>query len=255
MDRRGFIAGLGAAGAAMVAKAEATGIVSEELAEAVEHSMLEEMQQGQESSRRRERRKSFLEKEAEVTPLPDKPTLADIFNLRLPKYVFNHNLQSGMNALKRGLDEEVVLACMLHDTGIALGSPDHGYRGAALIRPYVSERTHWAVRYHQALRFYPDPDVGYEYPESYYRSFGKEYKPEPYIQADYDYARNHKWYMSSRYVTMMDEYSFDREAVVTLDPFMEIIGRHFKQPKEGLGWDNTESSYMWRTLIWPHRPL
>ena len=35
MDRRGFIAGLGAAGAAMMAKAEATGIVSEELAEEV----------------------------------------------------------------------------------------------------------------------------------------------------------------------------------------------------------------------------
>ena len=61
--------------------------------------------------------------------------------------------------------------------------------------------------------------------------------------------------MNSRLVTTMDEYSFDRDAVVSLEPFMEIIGRHFKQPKEGLGWDNTESSYMWRSMIFPHRPL
>jgi hypothetical protein len=39
MDRRAFIAGLSAAGAAMMAKAEATGIVSEALAEEVEHTM------------------------------------------------------------------------------------------------------------------------------------------------------------------------------------------------------------------------
>jgi len=254
MDRRTFIASLSAGGAVLLARADASGIVSEDLAEEVEHMMFEEMQQGQ-GQAQRPARKTFIEKEKEMTPLPAKPTLEDIFNLRLPKFIFSHCVQSANNALKRGLDEEVILACLLHDTGIALDSPDHGYRGAALIKPYVSEKVHWAIRHHQALRFFPDPDVGYEYPESYYRSFGKEYKPEPYIQADYKYARNHKWYMNSRLVTMMDEYSFDREEVVTLEPFLDIIGRHFKQPKEGLGWDNTESSYMWRTIIWPHRPL
>ena len=36
-----------------------------------------------------------------------------------------------------------------------------------------------------------------------------------------------------------------------LEMFVDIIGRHFKQPKEGLGFDNTAVSHQWRTLIWP----
>ncbi len=254
MDRRAFIAALGASGAALKARAEATGIVSEELAEVVEQRRFDALQPDKELAPRRPR-KSFLELEKDMTPLPAEPTLADIFNLRLPAKVFMHNVQSANNALQRGLDEEVILACLLHDIGIALARPDHGYRSAAMIKPYVSEKTHWAVRYHQALRFFPDPDVGYEYPENYLQSFGEEYRPEPYIQADYRYARNHKWYMASRQVTMMDEYSFDPNGLVSIEPFVDIIGRHFKQPKAGLGWDNTDASYMWRTLIFPHRPL
>ena len=50
-------------------------------------------------------------------------------------------------------------------------------------------------------------------------------------------------------------YAFDPKAVVSLDPFIDIIGRHFKQPKEGLGQDNSPSSHMWRTIANPDAPL
>ena len=40
---------------------------------------------------------------------------------------------------------------------------------------------------------------------------------------------------------MNDIYSFDPNAKVDLDEFVDIIGRNFKQPKEGLGFDNTPS--------------
>jgi hypothetical protein len=56
-------------------------------------------------------------------------------------------------------------------------------------------------------------------------------------------------------ITMNDEYSFDRNARPVIDSFVDIIGRQFKQPKEGLGLDNTPASHMWRTLINPNRPL
>jgi hypothetical protein len=56
-------------------------------------------------------------------------------------------------------------------------------------------------------------------------------------------------------VTVNDLYAFDPKAVVTIDPFLDIIGRHFKQPKEGLGNDNTPSSHMWRTIANPDAPL
>jgi hypothetical protein len=35
----------------------------------------------------------------------------------------------------------------------------------------------------------------------------------------------------------------------------DFIGRHFKQPKEGLGNDGSPSAHMWRTLINPDAPL
>ena len=38
---------------------------------------------------------------------------------------------------------------------------------------------------------------------------------------------------------MNDLYAFDPDAIVTIDPFIEIIGRNFKQPQEGLGNDNS----------------
>ena len=34
----------------------------------------------------------------------------------------------------------------------------------------MSEEIAWAVRYHQPLRYFADPSVGYEYPEAYRRS-------------------------------------------------------------------------------------
>ncbi len=111
------------------------------------------------------------------------------------------------------------------------------------------------MRYHQALRFFPDESVGYEYPTGYYKTFGIDYVPTPYITAEYQYARQHKWYIEARLVTMNDLYAFDPNAKVSLEPFLEIIGRHFKQPKEGLGFDGSPVAHMWRTMIYPDNPL
>jgi hypothetical protein len=189
-----------------------------------------------------------------LPPMPVKPTLIDFFKARFA--ATSHLLQSARHALKGGQPEKVVLACLLHDIGVAsFIRCDHGYWGAQMIEPYVDEEVSWAVRMHQALRFFPDPAVGYEYPEMYIKAFGADYKPEPHIVAEYERARNHKWYMTSRLITMNDIYSFDPDATVNLDDFVDIVGRNFKQPKEGLGFDNSPSSHMWRTLMWPTRFL
>ena len=52
-----------------------------------------------------------------------------------------------------------------------------------------------------------------------------------------------------------DLYAFDPNMKVSLDSFIDIIGRHFKQPKEGLGYDNSPVAHMWRTLIFPDNSL
>ena len=188
-----------------------------------------------------------------LPPMPARPTLVDFFKLRFQPA--NHVLQSATRAMKTGMTEEVILACLLHDTAQALIKVDHGWWGAQLYEPYVPEKTSFAIRYHQALRFYPDPSVGYEYPEIYHRLYGTDYKPEPYIEATYKMVRQHKWYMEPRLVTVNDLYAFDPNAVVSIDPFIDIIGRHFKQPKEGLGFDNSPVAHMWRSISFPDHPL
>ena len=188
-----------------------------------------------------------------LEPMPDKPTLIDFFKLRFQPA--NHVLQSATRAMKTGMTEEVILACLLHDTVQALIKVDHGWWGAQLFEPYVPEKTSFGIRYHQALRFYPDEAAGYEYPELYRRLFGSDYTPEPYIEATYKMVRKHKWYMEPRLVTVNDLYAFDPKAVVSIDPFTDIIGRHFKQPKEGLGFDNSPVAHMWRSIAFPDHPL
>ncbi len=48
--------------------------------------------------------------------------------------------------------------------------------------------------------------------------------------------------MEPRLITMNDEYPFDRNAKVSIEPFIDIIGRRFTQPEEGLGLDDSPSS-------------
>jgi len=165
-------------------------------------------------------------------------------------------LQSARHAVRAGMDEKVVMACLVHDIGvIGFIRADHGYWGAQMVAPYVDEEVSWAIRAHQALRFYPDESVGYAYPDSYIKNFGADYRPDPYIEEEYRRARDHKWYMTARMITVHDIYSFDPEVVVELEEFTDIIGRNFRQPREGLGWDSSPSAHMWRTLIRPTRYL
>jgi hypothetical protein len=186
--------------------------------------------------------------------MPDRPTLLDFFKLRFASTA--HLLQSATRALKQGQNEKVIMACLLHDIAVVgFIRADHGYWGAQMIEPYVDEEISWAVRAHQALRFFPDEVVGYEYPEAYRKFFGDNYQPEPFIKEEYKRARNHKWYMTSRLICINDIYSFDPDAKVNLDDFVDIIGRNFRQPKEGLGFDSSPSAHMWRTLNWPTRFL
>jgi hypothetical protein len=186
--------------------------------------------------------------------MPDKPTLFDFFTYRFGPA--NHMLQSARLAMKNGVGEKVVLACLLHDIAIAgFIRSDHGYWAAQLLEPYVDEEVSWAIRYHQALRFFPDESVGYGYPELYVKLFGPDYQPEPYIQEAYRQARAHKWYMTARLLTVNDLYSFDPNAKVELEEFTDIVGRNFKQPKEGLGFDGSPTAHMWRTMIAPTKYL
>ena len=186
--------------------------------------------------------------------MPEKPTLMDFFKYRFGPSM--HLLQSAYHARKAGVPEKLVLASLLHDIAVVgFIRGDHGYWGAQLVEPYVDEEVAWAIRAHQVLRFYPDEKVGYEYPGNYLAWFGKDYTPDPYIAHDYKWMKDHKWYMSGRLITMNDIYSFDPNLHPRLEDFVDVIGRHFRQPKEGLGYDGSPVAHMWRAIIRPAKYL
>jgi hypothetical protein len=188
--------------------------------------------------------------------MPSRPRLLDFFKCRITEVTYRHLLTSAKRALDAGQDDKIVLACLLHDiSNGCLIRTDHGYWGAQMIAPYVEEEIAWAVQNHQALRYFADESVGYQYPESYVRFFGDDYVPPEYIRVAAERAKRHAWYMSARLVTIYDTYFFD--AADTVDPgiFQDIIGRHFREPKEGLGFDGSSVAHMWRTVIWPNNAL
>ena len=198
----------------------------------------------------------LMGEDSRLPAMPDKPTLLDFFRCRFDIPALAHLLQSANLAQKNGLSDKMVLACLLHDIAVAgFIRTDHGYWGAQLIEPYVDEEVSWAIRAHQALRFFPDESVGYAYPDNYRKMFGDDYQPEPYVVAAYEEARKHKWYMSARIICVNDLYSFDPDVHVELEQFEDVIGREFRQPAGGLGNDNTPASHMWRTLRWPCNAL
>jgi hypothetical protein len=274
LDRRHFFATLG--GAAAVAAMD-----SEAKADALEDYMIEQLSEQQGGGRGATPAKfpTAAEIEAQINtrhyrrgagslfvaatpgtkvdflePMPAKPTFLDFFEKRFTTSA-NHCLQSANRAMKTGMTEEIILACLLHDTVQALMKTDHGYWGAQMYEPYVPAKTSFAIKYHQALRFYADPQAGYEYPDLYRNMFGEDYVPPPHIQADYKMLKNHKWYMEPRLVTVNDLYAFDPNSKVSLDPFREIVAKHFKDPKEGLGNDNSPVAHFWRTIARPDAPL
>jgi hypothetical protein len=195
-----------------------------------------------------------MHREPRLPPMPEKPTLIDFFRLRWAPA--SHVLQSAALARKNGYGDRIILACLLHDISVhGLIRTDHGYWTAQLMEPYVHPEVTFAIRYHQALRFFPDPDVGYEYPVNYLKWFGQDYVPPDYIKRDYEYAKAHKWYMSARQVTMNDLYAFDPDTNPRIGEFEDVIAREFDQPAEGLGFDQSPVAHMWRTMIWPNNFL
>jgi len=191
-----------------------------------------------------------------LPPMPERPTLMDFFIHRGTGITFRHILTSAKRALDEGHEEKVVIACLLHDISNACFiRSDHGYWGAQMIAPYVDEEVAWAVKYHQALRYFADESVGYAYPETYRRYFGEDYVPPAYIRRDAEHARAHRWYMTARAVTLNDIYFFADDAVIDPAIFTDLIGRNFRNPEEGLGFDGSPVAHMWRTIIWPNNFL
>ena len=65
-----------------------------------------------------------------------------------------HSLQTATRALKDGASDEMIVAALLHDIGDELAPLNHSEYAAAVLKPYVSKKTHWIIEKHGEFQMY-----------------------------------------------------------------------------------------------------
>ena len=65
-----------------------------------------------------------------------------------------HSLQTATRALRDNASEEMIVAALLHDIGDELAPLNHSEYAATILKPYVSEKTHWIIEKHGEFQTY-----------------------------------------------------------------------------------------------------
>ena len=97
-----------------------------------------------------------------------------------------HSLQSATKALRAGEDEEIIVAALLHDIGDELAPMNHSEYAAAILKPYVSEKTHWIVEKHGEFQLYY-----YAHHLGGDRNKREKYKEHKFYQATIDFCEKY----------------------------------------------------------------
>ena len=97
-----------------------------------------------------------------------------------------HSLQAATRAYKNGESEEMVVAALLHDIGDELAPMNHSEYAAAILKPYVSEKTHWIIEKHGEFQMYY-----YAHHLGGNRNERDKYKDHKYYQDTIDFCENY----------------------------------------------------------------
>ena len=65
-----------------------------------------------------------------------------------------HSLQTSTRALNDKTSEDMIVAALLHDIGDELAPLNHAEYAASILKPYVSEKTHWIIEKHGEFQMY-----------------------------------------------------------------------------------------------------
>jgi len=65
-----------------------------------------------------------------------------------------HSLQTATRAFNDKASKEMIVAALLHDIGDELAPLNHSEYAATILKPYVSEKTHWIVEKHGEFQMY-----------------------------------------------------------------------------------------------------
>jgi predicted HD phosphohydrolase len=96
-----------------------------------------------------------------------------------------HSLQTATRALNDKAVDEMIVAALLHDIGDELAPLNHSEYAAAVLKPYVSERTHWLVEKHGEFQMYY-----YAHHSEGNRNQRDKYKGHKYYQDTIDFCEN-----------------------------------------------------------------
>ena len=124
-----------------------------------------------------------------------------------------HSLQTATRALNDKASDEMVVAALLHDIGDELAPLNHSEYAAAVLKPYVSEKTRWIVEKHGEFQMYY-----YVHHLGGNRNQREKYKGHKYYQETLDFCE--KW----------DQKSFDPNfKSLTLKSFEPLIKKIFSR--------------------------
>jgi len=124
---------------------------------------------------------------------------------------YQHSLQSATRAYRDGADEEMIVAALLHDVGDTLAMKNHTEMAAAILRPYVSEKTAWIVQHHGIFQGY-----------YFWHHLGKDRNAR-------DQYKDHQWYDDcDHFCEHYDQAAFDQDYdTLDLEFFMPMLERIF----------------------------
>ena len=124
-----------------------------------------------------------------------------------------HSLQTATRALNDKASDEMVVAALLHDIGDELAPLNHSEYAAAVLKPYVSEKTSWIVEKHGEFQMYY-----YAHHLGGNRNQREKYKGHKYYQDTLDFCE--KW----------DQKSFDPNfKSLTLKSFEPLIKKYLAE--------------------------
>ena len=124
-----------------------------------------------------------------------------------------HSLQAASRALRDNADEEMIVASLLHDIGDEIAPLNHSEISAAVLRPFVTEKTHWIVQKHGLFQSY-----------YYNHHYGQD------INLRDKYIDHHFIQETLRFCETNDQNYFDTNyKTINLKEFIPMVHRIFKR--------------------------
>ena len=129
-----------------------------------------------------------------------------------------HSLQTATRAHQAGQDEEYVVCALVHDIGDMLLPASHAELGAAILKPYISERNFWMMEKHGIFQgYYFFHHLGLD------RDMRDAYRGHP----DFEYT--------AQFCHLYDQNSFDPAfQSMPLEAFVPIMRRVMETPKHSI---------------------